>query len=44
MGEIKDTMKEGAFPKVTPKAVFALSPGYAHLADGLKFVALGKKI
>ena len=38
MGEIKDTLKEGAFPKITPKAVFALSPGYAHLPDGLKFV------
>ena len=38
MGEIMDTLKEGAFPKITPKAVFALSPGYAHLPDGLKFV------
>ena len=38
MGETKDTLKEGAFPKITPKAVFALSPGYAHLPDGLKFV------
>ena len=38
MGEIIDTLKEGAFPKITPKAVFALSPGYAHLPDGLKFV------
>ena len=35
MGEIMDTLKEGAFPKITPKAVFALSPGYAHLPDGL---------
>ena len=26
MGEIIDTLKEGAFPEVTPKAVFALSP------------------
>ena len=33
-----DTLKEGAFPKITPKAVFALSPGYAHLPNGLKFV------
>ena len=32
MGEIMDTLKEGAFPKTTPKAVFA------HLPDGLKFV------
>ena len=38
MGEIVDTLKDGAFPKVTPKAVFALSLGYAHLPDGLKFV------
>ena len=38
MGEMMDTLKEGAFPKITPKAVFALSPGYAHLPDGLKFV------
>ena len=38
MGEIIDTLKEGAFPKITPKAVFALTPGYAHLSDGLNFV------
>ena len=38
MGEIMDTLKEGAFPKITPEAVFALSPGYAHLPDGLKLV------
>ena len=38
MGEIMDTLKEGAFPKITPKAVIALSPGYAHLPDGLKLV------
>ena len=38
MGEIMDVLKEGAFTKITPKAVFALSPGYAHLPDGLKFV------
>ena len=38
MGEIMDTLKESAFPKITPKAVFALSSGYAHLPDGLKFV------
>ena len=38
MGEITDTLKEGAFPKITPRAVFALSPGYAHLPNGLKFV------
>ena len=38
MVEIIDTLKEGTFPKITPKAVFALSPGYAHLPDGLKFV------
>ena len=38
MGEVEDTLKEGAFTKITPRAVFALSPGYAHLPDGLKFV------
>ena len=38
MGEIVDALKEGAFTKITPRAVFALSPGYAHLPDGLKFV------
>ena len=38
MGEIMDVLKEGAFTKITPKAVFALSPGYAHLPDELKFV------
>ena len=38
MGGIKDTLKEGAFQKITPKAVFALSPGFAHLPDELKFV------
>ena len=38
MGEIMDVLKERAFTKITPKAVFALSPGCAHLPDGLKFV------
>ena len=38
MGEVIDATKEGSFNKVTPRIVFALSPGYAHLADGLKFV------
>ena len=38
MGEVVDATKEGAFNKITPKIVFALSPGYAHLPDGLKFV------
>ena len=38
MGEVVDTLKEGAISKITPRAVFALSPGYAHLPDGLKFV------
>ena len=37
-GQIMYTLKEGAFPKITPKAVFQLSPGYAHLPDGLKIV------
>ena len=39
MGEIVDTLKEGAFTKITPRAVFALSPGYAYLPDGLKGVS-----
>ena len=38
MGEVVDAMKEGSFTKMTPRAVFALSPGYAHLHVGLKFV------
>ena len=38
MGEVVDTLKEGSFTKITPRAVFALSPRYAHLPDGLKFV------
>ena len=38
MGEVVDTLKEVAFTKITPRDVFALSPGYAHLPDGLKFV------
>ena len=38
MGEVVDAMKEGSFTKTTPRVVFALSPGYAYLPDGLKFV------
>ena len=38
MGEVVDAAKEGSFTKVTPRVVFALSPGYACLPDGLKFV------
>ena len=38
MGEVVDATKEGSFTKVTPRVVFALSPGFAHLPDGLKFV------
>ena len=38
MGEVVDATKEESFTKVTPRIVFALSPGYAHLPDGLKFV------
>ena len=37
MGEKVDTLKEGAFSKIIPRAVFALSPRYARLPDGLKF-------
>ena len=38
MGEVMVVLKEGVFQKITPKPVFVLSPGYAHLPDGLKFV------
>ena len=38
MGEVVDTLKEGCFTRMTPRAVFALSPGYARLPDGLNFV------
>ena len=38
MGEVVDTLKEVVFTKITPRAVFALSLGYAHLPDGLMFV------
>ena len=38
MGEVVDATKEGLFTKVKPRVVFALSPGYACLPDGLKFV------
>ena len=38
MGQVMDTLKEGAFTKITLRTVFTLSPGYAHLPDGLKFV------
>ena len=38
MGELVDATKEGSFTKVTPRVVFALSPGYAYLPDGLKFM------
>ena len=33
MGEVVDTLKEGAFTKITPRAVFALSPGYVIRMD-----------
>ena len=36
MGEVVDTLKEGSFTKMTPRAVFALSPGFARLSDVLK--------
>ena len=38
MGEVVYTLKEGAFTKITTRAVIALSPGYARLPDILKFV------
>ena len=38
LGEMEDTLTMGAFTEITPRAVFALSRGYAHLPDGLKVV------
>ena len=38
MYEITDALNEGGFQKITSKPVFALSPVYAHLPGGLKFV------
>ena len=38
MDKVVDTLKEGSFTKIKPRAVFALSPVYAHLPVGLKFV------
>ena len=38
MGEVVIAMKEGYFTNMTLRAVFALSPGYAHLPDELNFV------
>ena len=38
MGDVMDAMKEGYFTKTTPRVVFGLSQGHAHLPDGLKFV------
>ena len=33
-----DVSKEGGFQKITPKSVLVLSPEYAHLPEGMKFV------
>ena len=44
MGEDRDVLKEGGFQKIEPKPVFVLSPGYAHLLDGLKFVYARKAL
>ena len=38
MGEIMVVLKGGGYQKITPRSVFVLSSGYAHLVDGLKFV------
>ena len=40
MGDVVDTLKEGAFTKITPRAVFALSPLYAGLKFAYAIVAL----
>ena len=50
MGEIIDTLKEGAFSKITPKAVFALSPVISTSSGWIEVrvcdggVALGTKL
>ena len=36
MGEVMDVLKEGILQKITPKPALVLSPGYAHLPDGLQ--------
>ena len=33
-----DMLKESGFQKITPRAIFVLYRGYAHLPDGQKFV------
>ena len=38
MVEIMDVLKEGGLQKISPKPVFVVSPGYAHLPDGLNVV------
>ena len=38
IGQFMDMLKEGGFQKITPKAIFVLYLGYAHLPDGQKFV------
>ena len=38
MSEVVDTLKEGSLTKMIPRAVFALSPGYARLPDVLNFM------
>ena len=40
MGDVVDTLKEGAFTKITPRAVFALSPLYAGLKFAYAIMAL----
>ena len=38
MGQIMNVLKKGGFQKKFPKPVFELSPRYAHLPNGFKFV------
>ena len=38
IGKMKGVLKEGGVQNITLKPVFVLSPGYAHLPDGLNFV------
>ena len=44
MSEVVDTLKEGAFSKITPRAVFALSPGWTEACKRDGSVALGREI
>ena len=44
MGEVMVVLEESGFQNKTPKPVFVLSAGYAHLPGGLKFVYAKKAL